>query len=698
MERDGVRVFWERYGDGEPTILLMPTWEIVHSRSWRCQIPYLARHCRVICFDPRGNGRSDRPREAVGVRPASSRQTTRSRCSTRTASSSAIVVLAGAAAREVLLATPSIPDRVAAAGADRAEHSNVSPIPGDALLVRRRARHRRRAGRRRTVTTGRATGRATSSSSTARASASRTRRSRSRTPSAGVSRPMRTRSSLGIGRRLASTPTIAPTLPARAGCPVLLVQGTDDRHRRRRALAPRSPRGCRTRGWCVIEGSRPRAAPARPGRAFNRLLRDFAAPPPPPSRWVRGPAGDAACPLRLVADRPRPRASRSRDRRPSCARLRPGLEVDWLAQHPVTEVLEAGGERVHPASAELASESHAHGARVARPRAALLPGAAADGRDPAGELHGVPRRRRATSSYDLWIGDEAWERRPLPAREPRAEARAVRLADRLRRLPADARGRRARGVPDGRLQRGDDRARRPLPAHPRPGDLRRRPRRHRAGQVRSGPAGGSATGPMRPLRVRGLRDRLRRRSTATDRVELRRQLGYADDETVCVVAVGGSGVGGDLLRRRRSRRTRPRPRASPGLRMVVVAGPRIDPGIAAAVRAGVEVHGYVDRLDRHLAGGRRRGRAGRPHDLHGADGEPAAVPLLPARAATSSSSCTSQHRLRRYRRGAAMDYETADETGHRRRDRPGADAAGRLPAGRDGRERPRAAALLADLF
>ena len=37
VERDGVRVFWERYGDGEPTILLMPTWEIVHSRSWRCQ-------------------------------------------------------------------------------------------------------------------------------------------------------------------------------------------------------------------------------------------------------------------------------------------------------------------------------------------------------------------------------------------------------------------------------------------------------------------------------------------------------------------------------------------------------------------------------------------------------------------------------------------------------------------------------------
>ena len=33
---------------GEPTILLMPTWSIVHSRLWKTQIPYLARHCRVV--------------------------------------------------------------------------------------------------------------------------------------------------------------------------------------------------------------------------------------------------------------------------------------------------------------------------------------------------------------------------------------------------------------------------------------------------------------------------------------------------------------------------------------------------------------------------------------------------------------------------------------------------------------------------
>ena len=61
VERGGVRVFYEVYGKGERTVLLLPTWSIVHSRFWKAQIPYLARHLRVVTFDGRGNGRSDRP-------------------------------------------------------------------------------------------------------------------------------------------------------------------------------------------------------------------------------------------------------------------------------------------------------------------------------------------------------------------------------------------------------------------------------------------------------------------------------------------------------------------------------------------------------------------------------------------------------------------------------------------------------------
>lgn len=61
VERDGIRVFYEVYGEGERTILLLPTWSIIHARQWKAQIPFLARHFRVVAFDGRGNGGSDRP-------------------------------------------------------------------------------------------------------------------------------------------------------------------------------------------------------------------------------------------------------------------------------------------------------------------------------------------------------------------------------------------------------------------------------------------------------------------------------------------------------------------------------------------------------------------------------------------------------------------------------------------------------------
>jgi len=68
VERNGVRTFYEVYGDGEPTVLLMPTWSIIHSRHWKLQIPYLARYRRVLTFDGRGNGRSDRPTDPEAYR------------------------------------------------------------------------------------------------------------------------------------------------------------------------------------------------------------------------------------------------------------------------------------------------------------------------------------------------------------------------------------------------------------------------------------------------------------------------------------------------------------------------------------------------------------------------------------------------------------------------------------------------------
>ena len=61
VERPGGRVAFEVYGSGDPPIVFVPPWQIVHSRIWKAQIPDFARRHRVIAWDNLGNGRSDRP-------------------------------------------------------------------------------------------------------------------------------------------------------------------------------------------------------------------------------------------------------------------------------------------------------------------------------------------------------------------------------------------------------------------------------------------------------------------------------------------------------------------------------------------------------------------------------------------------------------------------------------------------------------
>jgi predicted glycosyltransferase len=85
----------------------------------------------------------------------------------------------------------------------------------------------------------------------------------------------------------------------------------------------------------------------------------------------------------------------------------------------------------------------------------------------------------------------------------------------------------------------------------------------------------------------------------SDRERLRRELGYRDGEQVCLVTVGGSGVGADLLRRVAAAFPYAKEHV-PDLRMVVVAGPRIDPGTLPQ-HDGLEVRRYVHDLYRHLA-------------------------------------------------------------------------------------------------
>ena len=65
---DGTRIAYEAFGTGDPTVVLLPSAPIVHSRQWKGQVPYLRLHYRVVAFDGRGNGRSDRPVEPSAYR------------------------------------------------------------------------------------------------------------------------------------------------------------------------------------------------------------------------------------------------------------------------------------------------------------------------------------------------------------------------------------------------------------------------------------------------------------------------------------------------------------------------------------------------------------------------------------------------------------------------------------------------------
>jgi pimeloyl-ACP methyl ester carboxylesterase len=201
IERDGVRVFYEVYGAGKPTILLLPTWSLMHSRHWKMQIPYLARHCRVVTFDGRGNGRSDRPQDAAAyderefapdaVAVMDATQTER-----------AVIVGFSLGGQRGLLLAAGLPERIE--GAIFIGPSFVGggePLPERASTTSIPSTTRTRAGRSTTGSTGSATTAIGSSSSCRRCSRSPTPQSRSRTPSLGGSRPTPRRCSPRSTRR-----------------------------------------------------------------------------------------------------------------------------------------------------------------------------------------------------------------------------------------------------------------------------------------------------------------------------------------------------------------------------------------------------------------------------------------------------------------------------------------------------------------
>ncbi len=144
----------------------------------------------------------------------------------------------------------------------------------------------------------------------------------------------------------------------RVSCPVLVVHGDDDAIRAYEsgvALAEV------TGGRLVTVAGGGHAPHARDPVLVNRLIDEFANTVTgrcntTRARFVRSPRRPKRA---LYLSSPIGLGHACRDAA-IAAELRqhhPDLQIDWLAQHPVTTVLDTAGERIHPASRWLANES-----------------------------------------------------------------------------------------------------------------------------------------------------------------------------------------------------------------------------------------------------------------------------------------------------------------------------------------------------
>ncbi len=596
LDRNGVRLYYEVFGAGEPTIFFLPTWSIIHSRHWKNQLPYFARHFRVLTFDGRGNGRSSRPDsaeayadrefadDALGVMDG-------------TDTAQAIMVSLSAGARWALLLAAEHPERVTGAA-----------FVGPSLPIAPGHPERQQAAAAFEQPLDRQDG------------WFKFNRYYWNADYRGFlefffgkmfTEPHSTKQIEDcVGWGLETSPdTLVATirapaldqqqvadLAARVRCPVLVLQGDRDAISapgRGDALAEA------TRGQLVVLEGSGHAPHARDPVKVNLLLRDFAESillgRPTQRSWPRGKAR-AKRALYISSPIGLGHAQRDVAIAEELRKLHPDLQIDWLAQHPVTEVLKARGERIHPASAELANESRHIESESAEH-----------------DLHCFQAWRRMDEiltanfmvfhdiirddPYDLWIGDEAWELDYYLHENPEQKRAAyVWLTDFVGWLPMPEGGEGETFLTSdynaemiehiARFPRVRDRA----IFVGNPDDIV--PQRF---------------GPNLPWIREWTEEHYQFPGYVTgfdpaafaDRRAIRSELGYREDEKVCIVTVGGSGVGTHLLRRL----VEAFPRAKlqvPELRMIVVAGPRIDPQTFSE-RDGLEVRGYVHELYRHLA-------------------------------------------------------------------------------------------------
>jgi pimeloyl-ACP methyl ester carboxylesterase/predicted glycosyltransferase len=595
VERDGVRIFYEVFGSGEPTVLFLPTWSYGYSRFWKAQVPYLARHGRVITFDGRGNGRSSRPDGAAAYTDAEFAADALAVLDAVGCEQSYLVSFSRGA-RWCLLLAAEHPERVR--GAVFIDHA--LPLPPGASM-RDTAIYAFDEPNVSTDGWGKwnrhywldhyadfvewfahqiySEQHSTKQIEDAISWALET------TPEtliATVTTPDKT-----------STVQAVRELAGRIQCPVLVLHGDEDAivpHARGQTLADI------TGGRLVTIQGGGHAPQARDPVKVNLLLRDFTAPEPPRTlTWTRAQRR-AKRALYISSPIGLGHAQRDAAIAAELRALRPDLQIDWLAQHPVTQVLEQRGERIHPASALLASESRHIESESAEH-----------------DLHCFQALRRMDEilvanymlfhdvvneeDYDLWIGDEAWELDYFLHENPEEKRAAfVWMTDFVGYLPmADGGAHEAFLTSDynaemiehvERFPRLRDRA--IFVGNPDdivPDTFGQDLPSIRAWTERHFDFSGYITG-FDP-------------AAFADRTALREALGYRPDEQVCIVTVGGSGVGGHLLRRVIAAFPEAK-RQVPALRMIVVTGPRIDTAEFEQTD-GLEVRAYVHELYRHLA-------------------------------------------------------------------------------------------------
>jgi len=597
VEREGVRVYWERYGSGSPAYLLLPTWEALHSRTWKCQIPYLARYRTVITFDPRGNGRSDRPRDpalyarreyagdAVAVLDA--------------AGVDRALVVAWCDLGESLILAAEHPDRVAGLFeiAPAVQLADMQPEPvaypfdepldTDEGWAKENRHYWLRDWRGYTEFFF---GECFSEPHSTKPLEDAVGWALETDPETMLLR-FRGWNDKVIDR------TEATALGDRLSCPGVVIHGTEDRlvePGRGRAVAE-------TLGWGYVSlegsGHGPHARdPVRTNLLLRAAGRDATAGPRPAAdrRWTRAVTRPKRA-LYISSPIGLGHAWRDVAIADELRALHPDLQIDWLAQDPVTRVLESRGERIHPASADLASES----THIA---------SESSGHD----LHVFQAIRRMDEilvanfmvfhdlveqeAYDVWIADEGWEIDYFLHENPELKTAAYCwLTDFVGWLP----------MPDG----GEHEAYLTADLNAEMIEhIARFPRiRDRAIFIGSPEDIVSDTfGPGLPAIREWTEEHydfsgyvIGSLPGPTDREALRAELGYGPDERVCIATVGGSGVGAVLLRRVVDGFDVAR-RAIPGLRMIAVAGPRID-AAAFPQRDGLEVRPYVHELRRHLA-------------------------------------------------------------------------------------------------